>query len=113
MVAENGAAYRRNRRDLRRTREDYNKSASNIPPVRITTKKESPVVLTPASPKISTAPDTITAATKTGMEPEIPARPEMTSAQQPSVKTTQQPAVKQCVQDELLDDHAKYFNDYQ
>ena len=28
--------------------------------MRITTEKESPVVLTPASPKISTAPDIIT-----------------------------------------------------
>ena len=94
VVTENGAAYSRSRRDLRRTREDYNKSAYNIPPERITTEKESPVVLTPASPKMSTAPDTITAATKTGMAPEIAPRPEMTSAQQPSVKTKQQPAVK-------------------
>ena len=89
VVTENGASYRRNRRHLRRTKEDFDPECT----VPVSTIPER------ALPEL---PSTTTAATKPTAKPAVPARPEATAAQQPIVtrsgRTVRRP---------------KYLTDYQ
>lgn len=111
VVTENGASYRRNRRHLRRTKEDFDPECTvpvstiperALPELPSTTTAATKPTATPESPATELTATPEIPATKPIAKPAVLARPEATAAQQPTVtrygRTVRRP---------------KYLTDYQ